>query len=169
MGRIAGAVVIASITAVLVLWGFELFSGPLSSARSQAAERPVGMDVVISDACRSAVFAHPETDPTGRAPVVFPVRAAPDQVSLPLDTVPAGAAVMVCDYRLADGMAGADDGAPAEAGWFGIVYGETDALCLEDDIRPHAGAYDGPCRWGWVEASDLVFDRPDDVTQLAHQ
>ena len=169
MGRIAGAIIIASIVAVLALWGFELFSGPASSMHNQAAERWAGMDVVVSDTCRSAVFADAEADPTGRVPVVFPVRAAPDQASLPLDTVPAGAAVMVCDYRLAEETGGAEDGASAETRWFGIVYGETDALCLEDDIRPRGGAYDGPCRWGWVEASDLVFDRPDDVTQLAHQ
>jgi hypothetical protein len=91
----------------------------------------------------------------------LPVRAAPFDTGAQTGAIPAGGRFFVCSRSL-------------DQKWFGIVYDEAGGLapaCGVSDPVTTPGAYDGPCRSGWVSSAFVKLiaglDQPPPANQPA--
>lgn len=119
-------------------------SANLAAGGSPITPRPVlvGVDAEL-DKCPS----------TGRANATRPitVRTAPNAAAGEADTLARATNIAICDQ---------DDRANPQAGWYAIVYpaagSELDGCGLGGASAGNGGAaYAGPCRSGWVRATDI--------------
>ena len=155
MWRLVTAFILAPAAAILTLLPLNAVAAASDQSqpvRVNIATEPVryGQDDGLA-LCVARHFARdPDHDPRN-GPQVHTVWAGPGFSYAPIDTALAGEAAFAC--RAANFQT---EAVPSQ--WVGVVYGYDLDQCALDTEAERTRAYNGDCRWGWVE--DVAIDAP---------
>lgn len=155
MWRLVTAFILAPAAAILTLLPLNAVAAASDQAqpvRVSVETEPVryGQDDGLALCVVSQFARDPDHDPRN-GPQVHTVWAGPGFSYAPIDTALAGEAAFAC--RAANFQT---EAVPSQ--WVGVVYGYDLDQCALDTEAERTRAYNGDCRWGWVE--DVAIDAP---------